>query len=162
MKKTDDVDLFLTLHPHGWSTCWIYLEDKKVELTITHVFGYPYFDFMRSLSQLMDKEKETTFYWYGEPGGERLEIKRITDRQDMLNVKIDGFYECYGEQIKDFEETIEFEIKEKSLIIMAYFQLKKINTLLKDKSFAATRESDFPFRGFTQFENKVKIYLEQK
>ena len=160
MKKTDDIDLFLTLHPHGWSTCWIYVNDKKVELTVTHVFGDPYYDFMQSLSQLMDNQKETTFFWYGEPGGEKIEMKRIQDRQHMINVKIDGFYETYGEEIKDFEKTIEFEIREKQLITVAYYQLKKNETLLKEKSFASDRGGDFPFRDFILFENKVKNYLE--
>lgn len=160
MKKTDDIDIFLTLHPHGWSTCWIYVNDKKVELTITHIFGDPYYDFMKSLSQLMDNRKEITFFWYGEPGGEKIFIRRIQDRQHMVNVRIDGFYETYGEEVKGFEKTIEFEIREKQLITIAYYQLKKIDTLLKEKSFASDRVGDFPFRGFVLFENKVKDYLE--
>ncbi|KXX66878.1 hypothetical protein [Flammeovirga sp. SJP92] len=160
MKNTDDIDFLLTLHPHGWSTCWIYINDKKVELTISHIFTDPYYDFMKSLSQLMDKQKETTFFWYGEPGGERIIIKRIQDRQHMIHVKVDGFYEPYGEKIKDFETTIEFEIKEKQLIILAYYQLKKISFLLKEESFSKNREKDFPFKDFVKFEDKVKGYFE--
>ncbi len=108
----------------------------------------------------MDNQKETTFFWYGEPGGEKIEIKRIQDHQHMINVKIDSFYETYGEEIKDFEKTIEFEIREKQLLTVAYYQLKKIETLLKEKSFASDRGGDFPFRDFVLFENKVKDYLE--
>jgi hypothetical protein len=162
MTKTDDIDFILTLHPHGWSTCRIYARDENVELTITHVFGDPYFDFIKSLSQLIDKQMETTFFWYAEPGGEKIEIKRIKDCQHMVNVRIDGFSESYGEQINDFEKTIEFEIKEKQLISLAYYQLKKIETLLKEKSFATNRGGDFPFQDFKQFENKVDIYLSLK
>lgn len=162
MKKTDDIDLFLTLHPHGWSTCWIYVDDRKIELTITHVLGDPYVDLMRAVTQLLDKAKETMFFFYGETGGERIGIKRIMDRQHMLNVKVDGFYETYGEQIKDFEETIEFEIKERSLVTMVYFQLKKIETLLIDKSYASTRGNNFPFNEFRMFEKRIKSYLQME
>jgi len=159
MKKTDDIDLFLTLHEHGWSTCWIYANNKTIELTISHVFGDPYVDFITSLNQLIDKHNETSFIWYGEPGGEKIEIKRIRDRQHMLTVKVDGFCESFGDPIKNYETTITFEIKEKQLITIAYFQLKKIEALLKEKSFAVDRKSDFPFEHFLKFENKVKNYL---
>lgn len=162
MNKTDDIDLFLTLHQHGWSTCWIYTNDKKVKLTISHVFGDPYFDFMNSLSQLIDRKNETVFFWYGEPGGERVKIQRIKDRQHIVNVKIDGFHASFGEDIKDFEETIEFEIKEKQLITIVYYQLKKIDNLLKEKSFATNRAANFPFKDFVRFENLVTDYLQQE
>ena len=159
MTKTNDIDFSLTLHPHGWSTAWFYINGKGFEFTITHAFGEPYFDFIKSLSQLINKQMESTFFWYSEPGGNKIEIKRIKDRQHILNIKIVEFNNSFGEQLKEFEEILEFEIKEKHLITLAYFQLKKIETLLQDKSFAIHRSNNFPFQDFMLFENKVKTYL---
>ena len=158
MNYTDDFDFFLTHHPHGWSTCCIHLKDRRVEFTISHAFGDPFFDLMKSLSQLIDKHDEVTFFWFGEPGGQRVQIKRIKNRHHMIKVNVDVFYESYGDQIKRFEKAVEFELKEKQLITLAYYQLKKIETLLREKSYAADRR-DFPFSDFTQLENKVKSYL---
>ncbi|WP_459211915.1 hypothetical protein [Aquimarina rhabdastrellae] len=159
MTKTNDIDFSLILHPHGWSTAWFYINGKRFEFTTTHAFGEPYFDFIKSLSQLINKQMESTFFWYSEPGGNKIEIKRIKDRQHILNVKIAEFNNSFGEQLKEFEEILEFEIKEKHLITVAYYQLKKIETLLQDKSFALYRSNNFPFQDFMLFENKVTTYL---
>ena len=160
MNKTDDIDLLLTLRPHGWSTCWIHAKDKMVEITISHIFGDPYYDFMKALMQLIDKKNETSFFWYGEPGGEKVELTRLKEYRHMIEVKVNGFDECFGEDITRFEQRIEFVVKEKQLITLAYYQLKKIENLLQEKSFAATRGRDFPFRDFVRFEKKVIDYLE--
>lgn len=159
LEKTDDIDLFLTLHPNRWSSCWIYVNGKNFELAITHVFGNPYSDFISALSRLIDGHKEVSFFWYREPGGERIEIKRIKD-QHMINITVDRFYESFGEEIKDFEKTVDFEIKQKAFLCIAYLQLKKIELLLKDKTYAKERGREFPFTEFKKFELKAKEYLE--
>jgi len=162
MKNTDDIDLFLTLHPHGWSTCWIYVNREKFELIISHVFGDPYLDFIIALSHLINKQNEVTFFWYSEPGGQRIKIKRIKEHQHIINITVAGFHNYFEEEIKDLNKTVEFEIKEKAFLTISYLQLKKIHLLLKDKSYAKERGREFPFREFKQFEIKVKEYLELK
>lgn len=160
MNKTDDIDFLLTLHPNGWSTCRFLVGGQEIVITITHVFGDAYYDVMKSLSQLMKKEKETSFVFYGEPGGLRVSMKRVMDRRHMIFVTIEDFAESFGEEIKGFEETIQFEIKEKQLVILVYYQLKKIVMLMKERSFSEKRGGDFPFRIFADFEIQAKEYLE--
>jgi len=160
--NTDDIDFVLTLHPHGWSTCTIYVGDKKTELTITHVFGDPYSDFVGSLSKLIDKKTETTFFWYSEPGGSRIEITRIRDRQNVINIKVDSFSESFGDEVKTYERVVDFEIKETAFVILSYFQLKKIKCLLQEPSYAKERQGEFPFREFNDFEIRAKEYIELK
>ncbi len=159
MNASDEIDFLLTLEPHGWSACRILVNDKVIELTITHVFGDPYWDFMEALSQLIKGERVVTFFWFGEPGGERIEIERLKDRQHFLNIRIDGFYESFGDEIEDFEPTIHFEIKERQFLILSYYQLKKIEVLLSDTSFAKNRGGDFPLKRFKAFESEVINYL---
>jgi hypothetical protein len=161
MNKTDEIDFLLTLDPHGWSTCWIIADGKPIELTITHAFYRdPYVDLMDALSGLMQGESLVTFFWYGEPGGERIEIERNPEQQHMLKVRIDGFYELFDEEeIKDFEPTIHFEMKQRQLLLQFYFQLKKIESLLKEPSFAKDRAGDFPLEHFKVFESEVQQYL---
>lgn len=159
MQETNDIDFILTLHPHGWSTCWIVIHGDKYELIISHVFGDPYIDFMEALTKLIKGNNNSTFYWYREPGGEKFEIKRLSDRRDKVCVSITGFNESYGSEIKDYKKTVEFEIKLENLLIVAYFQLKKIFLLLKDKDYAKDRQKDFPFEDFIKFEQIVKEFL---
>lgn len=164
MNRTDEIDFILKLDTHGWSTCWIVIPDKQpIELTITHAFYRdPYVDLMDALSQLMKGESLVSFFWYGEPGGERIEIERNPEQHHLLRVRIDGFYESYGEEIKDFEPTIHFEIKQRQLLLQFYFQLKKIESLLQDPSFAKNRQGDFPLEQFKAFELELKKYAANK
>lgn len=159
MEATDDFDLSLILHPHGWSTCFIFIEGKQVELTISHVFGDPYHDFIHALKRLMKGEFETQFYWYGEPGGERITINRIKDRQHKIHVTVEGFSESYGDEINQFDTTTEFECTQKAFLTMAYLQLKKIALLMQDSSYSKSRNGDFPFQLFHEFEMEVKSHL---
>jgi len=159
MRSNHDIDLMLTLNPHGWSTCFIYVNGKSHELTISHTFGDPIFDFINALSKLIKGQIPTDVFWYGEPGGERISFNRIKDRMDTINIKIDGFNESYGNEIKDYNKTLEFNIKINQLLTICYLQLKKTALLLSDKSFNEPRSGIFPFSQFKQFELEVKEYL---
>jgi hypothetical protein len=159
MSITDDIDFVLTLNPHGWSTCWFFIGNEKYELAISHVFGDPYVDFMNALKKLMKGNDNVTFFWYGEPGGEKIDIIRIPNRRDKVHLAIAGFSESYGAEIKDFSKRAEFEMKFESLLIVAYFQLKKTFLLMKDRSYAKDRQNDFPFNEFALFERVVKEFL---
>lgn len=160
MKPSDQIDFLITLDSHGWSTCWIIADGKPIELTITHAFYRdPYVDLIDALLQLIKGESIVRFFWYGEPGGERIEIERNPEQKHLLKVRIDGFYESFDEEIKDFEPTIHFEMKERQLLVQFYLQLKKIDELLQDNSFAKDRKNDFPAEHFKSFEIDLKQYL---
>ncbi|MGV3611324.1 MAG: hypothetical protein ACO1N0_10270 [Fluviicola sp.] len=161
MNRTIEIDFLLTLDGHGWSTCWIVIPDKQpIELTITHAFYRdPYVDLMDALSRLIKGESLVSFFWYGEPGGERIEIERNPEQHHLLNVRIDGFYESFADEITDFAPTIHFEMKKSQFIVQFYFQLKKIETLLREPSFAKERAGDFAPERFKEFELEVKNYL---
>ncbi|QNE40020.1 hypothetical protein F1C16_10845 [Hymenobacter sp. NBH84] len=159
LSDTDDIDLILTMNPHGWSTCFIYVKGKPYELAITHIFNDPYEDLIQSLISLLHSEKNTEFFWYGEPGGERITITRLESCHDAVLVDVQGFREEWGRKITSFERTVSFEIKLKSLLAIFYMQLKKIFILLKGKSYAKNRHSDFPFQKFIEFEKLVISFL---
>ncbi|GAL87359.1 hypothetical protein MYP_4589 [Sporocytophaga myxococcoides] len=127
MQNTDDIDLILTMNPHGWSTCWIFIGGNSYEVTITHVFGDPYYDFIKALSNLIEGQESASFFWSGEPGGEKFELRRIKERKHMLHVEVLGFKETYGEKIKEFTPAVEFEIPLKRFVIIAYLQLKNLS-----------------------------------
>jgi hypothetical protein len=65
----------------------------------------------------------------------------------------------FDEVDKDFERTVSFEIKLKALLIISYMQLKKTFLLLKDRSYAKDRGSDFPFHKFAEFEKDIITFL---
>ncbi len=122
---TDDIDFMLTLNPHGWSTCLVFVQGKVYELYITHVFGDPYYDFIHALELLMTGQNSVSFFWYDEPGGNQIEIVRLSSEKHKAFVRIQGFSESFGDEIKNLEELISFEININSLLIIAYLQLKK-------------------------------------
>ncbi len=155
----DDIDILLTLNPHGWSTCFFVNRDDKYEIVITLTFGDPYYDLIMALKKLIKGDNEVSFIWYGEPGGDQIEIKRLANRHDIVIVNINSFSESYGEPIKEFKKQFSFDIKLKQLIIIFYHQLYKINDLMREKSYAKLRSGDFPFNDFIKFEELVKDYL---
>lgn len=162
LSDTDNIDLILTMHPHGWSTCFIYIDGKAYELAITHIFNDPYEELIHSLISLLKGEKSSEFFWYGEPGGERIEITRLESRHDAVLVDVQGFREDWGREITSFERTVSFEIKLKALLIIFYMQLKKIFLLLKERNYAKNRRSDFPFQKFIEFEKLVMCFLDRE
>lgn len=160
MEQTDNIDILLTLNPHGWSSCFLFVRDKTFEFAITHIFSDPYADLIQALSNLVNGQKETSFYFYDEPGGQRFEIKRIMTQQNKVIVSINEFTELFYEEPKQFNLIISFEIKLKQLIAIFYFQLQKTHLLLQDKEFSESRTTNFPFQEFHKFEKLAKLFLD--
>ena len=113
-----------------------------------------------SLMGIMRGEKEREFYWYGEPGGERIKIEEIPTNKHMIRFQVEGFSECYGDEIEDFEKGVDIEIKKKQLIRMFYFEFKKISELLKDQEYEENRKGNFPFQRFREFERLAIAYID--
>lgn len=160
MEQTDDIDVLLTLNSHGWSSCFLFIKYKTFEFTITHVFNDPYSDLIQALTNLINGQNEETFYFYGEPGGNRFEVKKIMTQQNKVIVSIYEFLELFYEEQKDYDLTIAFEIKLKQLIAIFYLQLQKTHILLKDKQYSKNRANDFPFHEFNKFEKLAKSFLD--
>ncbi|NME72762.1 hypothetical protein [Flammeovirga aprica] len=158
------VNISYYLDECGWSSCWIYSDDKLYELSITHIYlECPIYECLNALIGIMEGQIERKFNWYGEPGGDQIIIREIpTDKHKVL-FKVIGFSEDYGEEIGDLERfpekvELQFEIKKIQLIRMFYFEFKKISVLMKDNQFAEKRNNDFPFKKFTEFEQIAKEY----
>ncbi|WP_224994603.1 hypothetical protein [Cesiribacter sp. SM1] len=159
IQETDDIDILLTLHPHGWSSCCIYVRDFKYEIIISHVFSDPYFDFIRALSSIINNQDHTDLVWYGEPGGEKIEISRLKDKKDKVAITISSFQESFGEEVKEYKKAAVFQMQVRQLILISYYQLKKIFQLLKDSEYSKNRHQDFPFQEYLKFEKLAQEYL---
>ena len=157
MKPTKDLDLLLTLHPHGWSTCWLWIEEKSYQLVISHVFGEPWEEWMQALARLIKGQQETSCYWYGEPVGHKWNFQL---QQQEVEINLEQFQEAHWEEPEELEELVSFQLQFSSFLTLAYYQLKKTAQLLKDPAFAAHRNGDFPFAYFKQWEQEVLAYLE--
>lgn len=60
-----DINISYYLAEHGWSTCWIHKDDKKYEISITHIFSEdPIQECMFSLMKIMKGQKLAEFKWY--------------------------------------------------------------------------------------------------
>lgn len=160
MTETDDIDLLLTLNPHGWSSCFLFVRDNTFELIITHSFSNPYLDLIQVLTNLIYGHNNATLFWYGEPGGHRIEINKIMTEQHKVMVSITQFDENFYKEQKQYSLMITFDIKLKQLITILYLQLKKTHFLLRDKQFSENRIHDFPFQEFHKFEKTAKQFLD--
>lgn len=161
MNSIDIIDLSLILHPNGWSSCRIIMDTSHTDIIISHVFSDPYYDLIYAIEKVINKESEFSFYWYGEPGGEKLKFTRIKNDTNIIKIEILGFTESYGEEIKNYNQTLTFFIKEHQFVILFYLQLKKIFLLLKDNEYAKNRQNDFPFQEFKKLDSIVQKYLQE-
>ncbi len=153
------------LDENHWSSCWIYVNEKLYEITITHIYAEnPIEEFLNALIGIMNGERERKLNLYGEPGGDQIILREKLTQKDLLDFRIIGFSEEYGQEIKNLEATtakieLEFEIKKVQLIRIFYYEFKKISELMKDKAYQAKRIDDFPFRKFREFENIALDYI---
>ncbi|CAL2081452.1 conserved protein of unknown function [Tenacibaculum sp. 190524A02b] len=158
-----DINISYYLAEHGWSTCWINTNDNNYEISITHIFlEDPIEECINCLVRMMNGQKKSEFKWYGEPGGERIKLKEIPTNKNFVKFIVEQFTTDIGDNIDDYEESLQFSISKKLLVTMFYYEFKKISELLKDKNYNKNRNSDFPFKSFKTFEKKVMEYLNER
>jgi len=162
MYQSDDIDIILNLRLHGWSMFLISLLDKTIEFDITHVFDDPYENLITALTELINGSNSVSIYWYSEPGGHKIEINRQMTAQHKLIVSIHFFHEGYGRQPREFDEVVQFEIKQRHLVSLFYTQLLKTSLLLQDKEYAKDRTGELPAHTFYKFQQIVKEYLKME
>ncbi len=146
------------LEEHGWSSCWIQVDEKNYEFCISHSFiENPIEKCMQSLIEIKQGKAITNFNWYGEPGGARITIKELKLQKHMVEFIVDSFTNDCGEVVNDFEEIVRFSLPKKLLATMFYYEFKKIAKLLEDKNYSKNR--DFPFKIFEIFEKEMVEYV---
>jgi hypothetical protein len=149
----DDIDILYMLEPHGGSTCILYVRDTMHSLWISHVFGDPIYDLISATISLLKGALEVEFIWWGEPGGNQWRIIRSKDECHKIAVTVTKLSSDYGHPIIQQEVIAEFEIKVTHFATLVYYQMKKIETLLKEKSFEKNRSGEFPYAEFHKLES---------
>jgi hypothetical protein len=162
-KQTLGMNLNITyfLDQHGWSTCIFYIDEKRYELDITHIYpNHPPIECcMEALISIMKGKKESEFYWYGEPGGEKMILKEIKTKKNCLlltAINCDGPYE---DPAAENEIYFQVEVSKKIFITFFFYEFKKISVLMQDKEYEKHRKGEFPFKLFKEFELKASNYL---
>jgi ABC-type uncharacterized transport system permease subunit len=153
MYNGDDVDLLYVLSPHGWSTCILFVDKYTYELIISHAFGDPIGDFIEAIIALLKGASSVEVIWWDEPGGSRWRMTRNSDQKHLVQITITELYSSYGDEILQEKPLIEFEIKISHFSTLVYYQMKKIATLLKEKSFDKNRSGEFPYASFRALES---------
>lgn len=153
------------LEPHGWSVCWFYKDGRSYGVNISHSFGDdPMVVCMHSLASIMKGEKNTSFIWYGEPGGNLVIFNEMINLSQNAYIKVIDINVDYGQNL-NFEELakgraeIELQINKIQLVRMFYYEFKKIFELMKNKEFASTRKDEFPFKEFAEFEKTALEFI---
>ena len=65
------------------------------------------------------------FFWYGEPGGEKIELTRIKDQKHKIIFSSEAFDGDFYEEPKNYELTVKFEIKIKQLVTLFLFSVEE-------------------------------------
>ena len=68
MKYPDDIDFFYILENHGWSTCYLSVDNELYHMGPTHIFENPIKVLLTGLIEIMSGAEETHFKWSDEPG----------------------------------------------------------------------------------------------
>jgi hypothetical protein len=149
----DDIDILYILAPHGWSTCILYIGGITHLLCISHVFGDPLYDLISATISILKGTSEVEFTWWDEPGGNRWKIVRNREKHHQVVITITEFSSSYGDLITEGKVIVEFEIKVSHFATLIYYQIKKIEALLREKSFEKDRAGEFPYAEFLRLES---------
>jgi hypothetical protein len=159
MIQTDDFDVLLSLKKHGWTEFVLFVNHERFDYSISHIFSHPFFDIINVITDLIDQRNETTFILYGEPGGLKIELKRIMSEKHKMTVSLYDFTQSYG-SVPNYNLVTEFEIKIKQFVTVFYFQLKKNVLLLNDQEFAHNRDRD-GLQNFHKLERSLLEFLKK-
>lgn len=159
-----NINISYFLEEHGWSTCWLYVDNMPYEIAISHSFNDPIFECIDALISMIKGAKTNSFKWYGEPGGDKIILDEIATLQHCIWLKVVELNEDYLGHIYELDSmeenvAIEFQIPKIQLIRMFYYEFKKISELMKDKRFALNRKHEFPFTKFLEFERVALEYM---
>ena len=156
-----NLNISYSLDEHGWSTCIFFIDEKWYELNITHIFpNHPPIEVcIQSLLSMMKGGKESEFYWYGEPGGEKITLKEINKNRSLLLLVATNCDHPYEDQEEENEIYFQVQVSKKILVTLFFYEFKKIEALMQDKYYENNRKGEFPFQLFKIFELKVQDYL---
>lgn len=157
-----NINISYNLEEYGWSTCIFQIEEKIYEISITHIFPnhHPIERCLQALISITKGKKENEFYWYGEPGGEKIYLKENPNQKENLMFSAINCEHFYEKQNLKNEILFEFEISKKVLITQFYFEFKKISILMQEKEYSKNRKGEFPFEIFKIFERELKEAFE--
>jgi hypothetical protein len=149
----DNIDILYVLEPHGWSNCILYVGDDIHSIdSISHAFGDPIGDLVSATISLLKGTSEVDFIWWHEPGGTQWKIVRNNHEHHKIIVTVTDLLSDYGEPIMQDKILAEFAIKVRHFSTLIYYQMKKIETLLKEQSFEKNRDGEFPYAEFRKLE----------
>ena len=156
MKLSPNIDLLLTIEPHYWSVARIFIGSELLEYGVTHALTDPYSDAIDALLSL-NKGNQSSFYWLNDLFGIKVELKIIRGN-DFITVAIYELTKVFYEKTeeRDLIFTKSFEINLKQLLILFYYQFKKISVLLENEEYAMNRSKSFPLEKFLQFETVIR------
>jgi hypothetical protein len=149
------IDLHYVLGDHSWSSCTIEIGERTEVMVMSHLFSCPLTDFLYSLIELLDGDKEVSFCWLDEPGGYKWDISRNELDPKVLIVHISWLDSNGGwsESDKVLSE-IEFQVEQRFLVACVYAEVIKINELMKIKSYNKDRNKNYPYKVIKQYEKK--------
>lgn len=156
----DTVDLCLSLHANGRSSCTWVINEIHHTSQISHGIGEPYAAFIHALEQLIEGQPHVIFQWYNGPGAEQFSLRKEDDwlRVEQQYVS-DANHPLPTRYTIEPRETLRFTTTERTFLTIGYLQLKKTALLMKDRQFAEGRYRDFPLREFFDFELRAREYL---
>lgn len=154
-KYIDDVDLFFSLNPHGWSECYIRLPGKLYILALTHIFDNPIEVLLSHMTGLLRGENFVSFTWKDEPGVHECSFTREADQHHKLKITISNAFQL-NTNGKHVMEDITFTVKEFVFMTNVLHEMEKISQLTTEKTYREDRDK-YPYDAFKEFKQAYLI-----
>jgi len=78
----------------------------------------------------------------------------ILETQHTLSIRIDESSEAdqHAQHLQGLTELTKFNITTQQFLTIAFYQMKKLADLLRDRHYAFSRRNEFPFQKFHELE----------
>ncbi|MEZ8156086.1 hypothetical protein ACED66_07635 [Vibrio splendidus] len=150
-----NIDLTYILDGHGWSSCYLIIDNEQHLFGPTHILNNPLEELVNAENILIGDSSDVSFKWFDEPGLYQWDIVRDLNEKHLISISINTYAEW--EPSTKPEQQLKFKCKLSEFLFCLYYQLVKLDKLLTDKSFSKYRACDFPRQAYKKFKSSFEL-----
>lgn len=147
MDLADNVDFQYLRDVHGWSQANSFINQRRYEFYMTHVFNDPLEAICMATVSLSKNANEALFTWLDEPGEYDWQFTRNTKDSFLLDVTING----YSDSSHQLGEELTFTVQRNFWIDIVTLEVEKVAKLLTYPNYKEHRyPHTFPWQQLKQ------------
>ena len=156
MSLSDDVDFQFRRCGHRWSTASIYIDGKRHDFYLTHIFKDPLEVICSATVTLAKGYDEAHFSWFDEPGQYDWRLNKSTYNSSLLDTSIYVYPSSIDSRSREgstflLERKITFRVERDFWIDLVRLEADKIAKLMTYKHYKENRDPHtFPWQELKQ------------